>query len=62
VIESFDLFLVKKFEHVFLQRARALAGDDFDHGSLGGDGLGHDVVQGLVDVAAFVENVVQIQY
>src|SRR5688572_5202956 len=60
-VKSLDLFLLEEPEHVLLEGTGALARNDLYEGSLGGDRLGDDLVEGAVDIAPFVVNVVEIQ-
>ena len=60
-VEGFDLFLLEEPQHVLLQRARPLARDDLDKGSLRGDRLSDHLVEGAIDIASFVVNVVEIK-
>jgi uncharacterized protein len=61
VIEGLDLLLVEEAQHVLLQRARPLARDDLDHGGPLRHRLLHDLAQRLVDVAAAVIDLVQVE-
>src|SRR6516165_11441784 len=61
VVQGLDLFLIEKPEHPFLQLARALARDDFDHRRLLRHRLVNDGVQRPVNVITPVVDVVQVQ-
>src|SRR3954463_9571745 len=61
VVQRLDLLLFEEPQHLLLQLAGALAGDDLDRRGLLGDGLVDDAAQGPVDLLALVEDVVQVQ-
>ena len=55
------MFLLEEFEDAFLEDAGAFAGDNFDERDFFVEGFAHDVVEGGVDLAAFVEDVVEVE-
>src|SRR5450631_1635669 len=61
VVERFDLLLIQKAQHVFLQGAGALSGDDLDQRRLLADRLVDDGAQRAVDIAAVVVDVMQVE-
>src|SRR2546429_925060 len=61
VVFRFDLFLLKKPQHVLLELSGSLARDDLDQGRLPGFRLVDDGPQRPVDVLAPVVDVVQVK-
>ena len=61
VVQRLDLFLVEKAQHVFLVRAGAFSRNDPDERCFLGECLVDDRPQCVVDIAAPVIDVVQIQ-
>jgi hypothetical protein len=62
MIEGFDVGLVEVAKNFLFELAAALAGDDFDEGDLFTDGLVNDAVKFLVQGAAVVIDVVQVEF
>src|SRR5690349_4797150 len=61
VVERLDLLLLKEAQHLLLELAGPLARDDLHLGRLLAYGLLDDAVQRLVDLAALVVDVVEVQ-
>jgi hypothetical protein len=61
VVLGFDVFLLEEFENAFLEDAGTFARDDFDKGDFFVDGFAHDVVEGGINLPAFVEDVVEVE-
>ena len=62
VIEGANMLLIEKADHLFLERAAALAGNDFDQFDLPVDGFLNDAIQFNLDLVALIVNVVQIKF
>ena len=60
VVVLFDVLLLQKAQHLLLQLSAALAGNDFHQLYLLVNCLLNDVVQGIIDLSAFVVNVVEV--
>lgn len=61
VVLGFDVFLLEELEDAFLEDAGAFAGDDFDERDFFVHGLADDVGEGGFDLAALVEDVVEVE-
>ena len=62
VVLGADVGLLEEFEDAFLEDAGALAGDDLDEGDFLFDGFADDAVEGGVDLLAFVEEIVEVEF
>lgn len=58
MIQGFDVLLVQESQHALFELTAALAGDDLDQFNPLVYGLVYDVLEGLVYLVAFVENIV----
>jgi hypothetical protein len=62
VIEFFDVTLIQKPQHLFLELSTAFAGDDLNQFDPLFDGFLHDAVQFRVDLVAAIVDFVQVEF
>jgi hypothetical protein len=62
VVHLLDMRLLKEADHLLLQLSAALAGDDLHHWNTLVHRFFHQLVQGTIDVAPLVIDVVQVEF
>ncbi len=62
VVERFDLFLLEEPQNVFLELSRSFARNDLDHRRVLLHCFFDNIVQRFVNIAPFIEDVVQIEF
>ena len=62
VVKFLDMPLIEKTQYLLLELSAAFAGDDFDKGYFLVNGFFDDAVEFLVDLVAFVVDVVEVEF